>query len=915
MLHKTKNVLIAGLSALIILTTQANAVTPTPQMLEQFKQLPKAEQERIARQYGIDPSMISGSSNNSVNVTNPNVVEPRDDKGNKKDKDQYTEKNKKNEFDFKEDSDKDTLKRFGYEMFEGEPTTFAPVTDVPVPSDYMVGPGDVIKVQLYGKESNEYSLTINRDGTVQIPDLGPVSVAGLSFSDLRQELSKRIKQQMIGIESNITMGELRSIRIFIAGDAYKPGSYTVSSLSTITQALFVAGGVNEIGSLRNVQVKRSGKLIGSFDLYDLLLRGDASGDINLRSGDVVFIPSIGGLVSVAGEVQRPAIYELKKNETIEDVINMAAGIKQGAYPKNSSIERYNTNGLKTIVNVDLTSAKGNNTLAKAGDYIRVKNASNQYEDAITVVGAVVRPGKYQWKQQRISDLMPSIWGDLLISADLDYGLIIREINKHGDIETLQFAPGEAITSPNSVQNLALQPRDKVMIFNFNDDTQNRFELNSLVKKRVNKVEALKGDSLLDADLFKVGFETLDNSVAKKYTNEIAGVVLSEKESEEQSLVSSEVAKMLSNLFEDRDLIKLSNVMSRKELLYPIVTKLTLQGNAQQGIRIVAIAGKIRHPGVYPLTNNANVTDLLKAAGGLLEGAYIERAELTRTHTTSIVSDIIHKTINLHAAINGSQEDNLELKGRDMVTILTTPEWQERKVIEIKGEVKFPGTYNIRRGERLSDVIARAGGFTEFAYPSASVFVRESVRLQEQLEIMKLADQLRRDIATRGVSKDGLASSYSEVQLMLTDLENIKAVGRLVVDLNAIKLGIPEADLQLEDSDVLYVPTTKQTVAVMGEVQHPSTHRFKEGLTLEEYLQLSGGSRERGDEDRIYVIKANGSVMMPTKSIWFSSDSQISAGDTVIVPLDTEYKDNLTLWSQVTQIIYNSAVAFAAISGI
>ncbi|MFT5634688.1 MAG: polysaccharide export outer membrane protein [Cognaticolwellia sp.] len=910
MLHKTKNVLLAGLSAFIILTTQAHAVTPTPQMIEQFKQLPKSEQERVARQYGLDPSMLSGSANSSVSVTNPTVVEPRQNQTN-----QQPESEKKNEYDFKQDSDKNELKRFGYEMFAGEPTTFAPVTDVPVPSDYMVGPGDVIKVQLYGKESNEYSLTINRDGTVQIPDLGPVSVAGLSFSDLRQVLSKRIKQQMIGIESNITMGELRSIRIFIAGDAYKPGSYTVSSLSTITQALFVAGGVNEIGSLRNVQVKRSGKLIGSFDLYDLLLRGDASGDINLRSGDVVFIPSIGGLVSVAGEVQRPAIYELKKNETIADVINMAAGIKQGAYPRNSSIERYNANGLKTIINVDLTSANGNNTLAKAGDYIRVKNASNQYEDAITIVGAVVRPGKYQWKQQRISDVLPSIWGDLLLSADLDYGLVVREINKHGDIETLQFAPGEAITSPNSIQNIALQPRDKIMIFNFSDDTQNRFELNSLVKKRVSKVESLKGDSLLDADLFKAGFETLDNTVASKYTNQIAGVAFNEQASEEQTLVSSEVAKMLSNLFEDRDLIKLSNVMSRKELLYPIVTKLTQQGNSQHGIMIVAIAGKIRHPGVYPLTNSAKVTDLVKAAGGLLEGAYIERAELTRTHTTSTISDIIHKQINLYAAINGNQEDNIELKGRDMVTILTTPEWQERKVIEVKGEVKFPGIYNIRRGETLSDVIARAGGYTEYAYPSAAVFVRESVRMQEQIEIKKLADQLRRDIATRGVSKDGLSVNYSDAQLMLTDLENIKAVGRLVIDLNALKLGIKEADVQLEDSDVLYVPTIKQTVAVMGEVQHPSTHRFKDGLTLDDYLVMSGGPRERGDEDRVYVIKADGSVMMPTQSIWFNTDSQISAGDTVIVPLDTEYKDNLTLWSQVTQIIYNTAVAFAAVSGI
>ncbi|KVX03503.1 SLBB domain-containing protein [Shewanella frigidimarina] len=938
MLHKTKNILIAGLSAFIILTTQANAVTPTPQMIEQFKKLSKSDQEKLASQYGIDPSMLSDSKNSSDRsdrMANPNLVNPREDSLNgeydydseqdssdkrNKDRDRNKDRNKKNEYDFRQDSDKDELKRFGYDMFEGEPTTFAPVTDVPIPSDYMVGPGDIIKLQLYGKESKEYSLTINRDGTIQIPDLGPVSVVGLSFANLRLEVSKRIKQQMIGVESNISMGELRSIRIFIAGDAYKPGSYTVSSLSTITQALFVAGGVNEIGSLRNVQVKRSGKLIGSFDLYDLLLRGDASGDINLRSGDVVFIPSIGGLVSVAGEVRRPAIYELKKNETIANVISMAAGVTQGAYPKNSSIERYNANGLKTIINVDLTSENGNNTLAKAGDYVRVKSASSQYEDAITIIGAVVRPGKYQWKQQRISDVLPSIWGDLLISADLDYGLIVREINKHGDIETLQFSPGEAITSPGSSENLTLQPRDKVMIFNYNDDSQNRFELNALVKKRVSKVELLRGDSLLDADLFKVGFETLDNTVTKKYTSEIAGVALAgaslnEEQLAEETLVGSEVAKMLSNLFEDRDLIKLSYVMSRKELLYPIVTKLTQQGNARQGIKIVAIAGKIRHPGLYPLTNEAKVTDLLKAAGGLLEGAYTERAELTRTHTTSAISDIIHKQINLFDAINGSQQDNLTLQGRDMVTILTTPEWQERKIIEIKGEVKFPGTYNIRRGEQLSDVVARAGGFTEFAYPQAAVFVRESVRMQEELEIKKLADQLRRDLATRGVSKDGTTINYTEAQLMLSDLEGIKAVGRLVVDLNAIKLGIAEADLQLEDNDVLYVPTIKQTVAVMGEVQNPSTQRFKKGLTLDDYLLMSGGPRERGDDGRVYVIKADGSVMMPTTNLWFSSNSQISAGDTIIVPLDTEYKDNLTLWSQVTQIIYNSAVALASISAL
>ncbi|MGL5392174.1 MAG: SLBB domain-containing protein, partial [Shewanella sp.] len=373
-------VIFAGLSAAILMGAQAQAVTPSPQMIEQFKQLPKAEQQRLARQYGIDPNMLSGSQSQSQPLDNPQVVGSRDVNGNgglknSKNSEERDDKKAKAELDFTEESSKLKLRRFGYDMFAGEPSTFAPVSDVPVPGEYLVGPGDSIKVQLYGKENKAFDLVINREGVIQFPELGPISVMGLTFSELRDSLSQRIAQQMIGIESNITMGELRSIRIFVAGDAYKPGSYTVSSLSTITQALFVAGGVNEIGSLRNIQVKRNGKLVGSLDLYNLLLRGDASGDLRLQSGDVVFIPSIGGLVTVTGEVRRPAIYELKQHETMADIIAMAAGLKSGAYPKSSSVERYNSNSLKTVVNVDLTAEQGKNTLAKAGDFIRVKSAS------------------------------------------------------------------------------------------------------------------------------------------------------------------------------------------------------------------------------------------------------------------------------------------------------------------------------------------------------------------------------------------------------------------------------------------------------------------------------------------------------------------------------------------------------------
>jgi polysaccharide export outer membrane protein len=832
-LHKTKNLLIAGLSALIVLTTQVQAVTPSPQMIEQFKQLPTSEQERIAKQYGIDPSMLSGSTNGQAQVTNPQIVNPRntdtdsEDNHNKSIVDQAEDKETIQATktiattEATDDQKQAQLKRFGYDLFAGSPTTFAPVSDVPVPNEYMVGPGDNINVQLYGKENKNYQLIVGRDGAVQFPDLGPISLVGLSFSEARSVLQDRIGQSMIGINSSITMGELRSIRIFVAGDAYQPGSYTVSSLSTITQALFVSGGINEIGSLRNIQLKRSGKTVSTLDLYDLLMRGDSSGDKRLRSGDVVFIPTAGSSVSVMGEVRRPAIYELKNNETMADVLSMASGLNPGAFPKSSVVERYSDKAVKTVVNVDLTAQRGLSTAVKNGDLLNVKSASTRIENAITVAGAVIRPGKYQWTNQiKVADLLPSVWGNLTITADLDYSLLVREINQRGDIEIQRIALGKAIAEPHSSYNLLLKPRDTIFVFDYGD---------------------------------------------------------------------------------------------RTALLEPIITKLKNQSRFGDAAKLVNINGNVRFPGQYPLTLNANVKELLIAAGGLEEGSYTLSAELTRQNVSETDGVTVeHKQLSLTEVMN-NEATNILLQSRDILTVRTLPYWQEARWITIKGEIKFPGNYSIQRGETLKDVIARAGGYTDNAALKSAIFLRESIKNKERLELLKLSDELRRDIAAKALTKDTPSLGYADAQLMLKDLENVEVVGRLVVDLTALQLGINEANLDLEDQDQLYVPHKNQTVSVMGQVQHPSTHRFREGITFDQYLLMAGGPRKRGDDDRIYIIKADGSVAMPYQSNWFSSGNQMEPGDAIIVPLDTEYKDSLTLWQQVTTIIYNSAIAVAAVA--
>src|ERR1700683_4999937 len=257
-----------------------------------------------------------------------------------------------------EPTGQEALKPFGYDLFEGVPSTFAPVTDIQVPVDYIVGPGDQLEIQLYGNEPQSYELTVERDGRINFPKLGPIMVSGMTFDAARTVIEQHVSKQLIGTHVSVTMEDLRSIRVFVLGEAQKPGSYTVSGLSTMTNALFVSGGVKKIGSLRNIQLKRDGHLVTTLDLYDLLLRGDTSGDRQLLPGDVIFIPPIGPTVSVYGAVRRPAIYELKRERTAEQAIFIAGGLSPDADAGRGELEKILPSRLREMENIDLTAAAG-----------------------------------------------------------------------------------------------------------------------------------------------------------------------------------------------------------------------------------------------------------------------------------------------------------------------------------------------------------------------------------------------------------------------------------------------------------------------------------------------------------------------------------------------------------------------------
>lgn len=723
------------------------------------------------------------------------------------------------------------LKPFGYDLFkEGSSTTFSPVTDVPVPADYVLGPGDQLNVQLFGSQNRNLKLTVGRDGRINFPELGPIAVGGQTFSRVAASIEDRVSRQMIGVRASVGMVDTRSIRVFVTGEAMRPGTYTVSGLSTITSALYASGGVKPSGSLRDVQLKRSGAVVRRLDLYDLLLRGDTTDDAKLLPGDVVFIPAVTATVAVDGAVHRPAIYEIRGTTTVDDVVGLAGGLTSEGDASRAAVVRVDDSRRRVVVNVPLDTEAGRAELVRNGDSVRVLKLRPTLDQGVTVEGHVFRDGVVAWRPGiRIADVLGSV-DELKPEADLNYVLIRRELPPDRRIVALSADLGAAWRDPSSAKNIALEPRDRVIV--------------------------------LDA-------------------------------ASERSLVLS-----------------------------PLLDELRRQSRIDQPSEIVRIDGRIKSRGDYPLEPKMRISDLLRAGGGLQDAAYGTKAELTRYRLEDGARETQLIDIDLAAVLQGDPSADLLLRPFDFLNVKEVPEWSEQEQVQIMGEVRFPGIYPIQRGETLRSVLNRAGGVTRLAFPAGSVFTRKHLLEREQQQIDRLAERLQSDLASTALqaaaSSQGSAGQALQVgQSLLTQLKATKAVGRMVIDLNQVigaQVG-SEFDVVLREGDELLIPKQTQEVTVIGEVQNNTSHFYRPNLTRDDYIGLSGGVTRKADRGRIYIVRANGSVLSSENSGWFRRSGQVAMqpGDTVVVPLDTERMPALPLWQAVTSIIYNLAIAAAAVN--
>ena len=727
------------------------------------------------------------------------------------------------------------LEQFGYDVFRRPVSTFAPVTNVPVGPDYVIGPGDSFTLTMWGRMDAQYVLQVDRSGQIILPEVGALKVWGMKFGELDGYLQRELSRKYTDFKMSIAMDRLRAIQVFVVGDALVPGSYTVSSLSTVINALFAAGGPSKSGSLRSIRLLRNGSEAIDVDLYDFLLGGDRGADIRLQNGDTVFIPLIGPVVGVAGNVKRPAIYEMTEAMTLNEVLSLAGGATFAGWLQRVQVERVENNQRRIVVDLNLSrdGALGadrlaGETIVKDGDIIKVFPVASQEANVIILEGHVSRPGKYEWKPgMRLRDILTS-YEVLLPQPNVDRGEIDRLVPPDLHPTVVPFDLGKVLTG-DEAENVELAQYDTIRVFRWDE----------------------------------------------------------------------------------------------------------------RNLRQVTISGMVFEPNVYRLVPEMRISDLIEAAGGLKKNAYHRAAELTRRHINQEGMTTEKIDIDLVGAMSGESGKDLPLHDYDHVVVRPIPELQFGRMVEVQGQVRFPGAYPIHRGEMLSSIVERAGGYTERAYLKGAVFTRQSAREVQRRQLDRMIQQAEESAlssteATLGGGADaetvkGQQAAMEAKKELLAKLRAAEITGRVVVKLTALEeLRRSKYDIELENGDLLTIPETPGVVHVVGEVFNETSLLYEENATVSYYLHKVGAMTKEADQKQVSVIKVDGSVVSKQQSRgklvfwdkqfnqWFFGgfmSLELEPGDTIVVPRKLDRYFWLKTTKDITQIVFQIAVAAGVVFAI
>jgi protein involved in polysaccharide export with SLBB domain len=498
------------------------------------------------------------------------------------------------------------LTQFGYSLFQSPVSTFAPVANVPIGDDYQIGPGDELKILIWGRVNDNLDLTVGRDGSILVPEFGPVQVAGLTFGQAKKLIEDRGKQ-ITGVNVDVTMGQLRTIQVFVIGEVTQPGAYTISALSRVSNALASAGGISKIGSLRRVELRRGGKTIRIIDLYRLLLTGNNSDDVQLEPNDVIFVPVIGPVAAVAGDVKRPAIYEMTGGgSNIGSIIRLAGGITAFGYSQRIQVERVTNHQNRVVLDVDLKEARSRSFPIKDGDLIKVYTVLPQQTNIVKVNGNVSRPGDYQfYPGMRVVDVINEAEG-VLPRTFFNYALLRRMQGPEKTVHLIAVDLDKALSNPNGVANLELQPQDDLTIFS---ETQ----IKDLPTVQVT------------GEVRNPGYYVLDHHMRVSDLIYMAGGLTERAYQKQAELARTKVVNGATTSHTYMD-VNLAAAMQGAES-----QDVPLQPNDQLFVRqaanwhlpwVVQVSGEVLRPGPYAIRRGERVASVLERCGGLLPDAYL-----------------------------------------------------------------------------------------------------------------------------------------------------------------------------------------------------------------------------------------------------------------------------------------------------
>jgi polysaccharide biosynthesis/export protein len=774
-------------------------------------------------------------------------------------------------------------KRFGAEVFEnGTRDSQAIPMDLPAGPEYVVGPGDGLSIDLYGGATQRLYRVVDREGRISLPEVGPLLVSGKTLTDVQQSVQLLLRTEFRRVSADVSLARLRTIRIYEVGDVANPGAYDVSSLSTPLNALFVAGGPTQKGSLRIVKHYRGSQLVEEVDLYDLLLHGVKSDLKRLENGDTVQVPPAGSQVTIEGMVRRPAVYELKDEKNLASALELAGGLLPTATLRHIEVQRLVAHEKQTMLSFDLPEIDSDAAVTKKlesfeiqdGDRIRVFPIAPYNQDTVYLAGHVVRPGRYSYHaNMKVTDVIAG-YKDLLPEPAAQYAEIVRLNVPDFRPSVESFDLATALANPE--QAPVLHAMDTVRIFS-------RFDFENP------PTVSVWGDVRGPGTYRTAGQVRLSDAV------HLAGGLAPDAKTEDAQVLRY-LPDGKTKVFSVSLSAALEGDPTENIVLQPRDRLLIHRSPEAIQPATVYVQGEVGKPGRYPLSSNMTVADLIRMGGGLKPSADTTLADLTHYDWQKQGQlNAEHQPVAISAALSGDASANLPLSNGDVVTIRQLPGWNDLGAsISVKGEVKHPGTYGIRPGERLSSILLRAGGFQSSAYAYGAVLQRTQVReleTKEQNQMILRVKDLRSNLEllpdTDAKQKQAKEMALQQYQTTLTQLSANPPVGRVAIrisgDINRWKNST--ADIEVRAGDALVIPKRPGFVMVSGQVFNPTAVSYRSGKSAKWYLEQAGGPTTMANKKAIFVIRADGSVIGSKESLWAgrSLSSVLQPGDTVIVP--------------------------------